>query len=148
VAVALLDSSAVVGYLDGDDALHHDAARAIETTVASGHTLAVSAVTWSELLHGALLGYYPEDAVREFAEDFGIRILSVDRTTAEHSAQLQAAYRAGARRRQERKLRTPDALILATYLQYDDIEQVICGDAKWANVPGIDADALTMLRTR
>jgi hypothetical protein len=38
----------------------------------SGKSLAMSAVTWSETLHGGLLGSLPAAALREFAGDFGI----------------------------------------------------------------------------
>jgi predicted nucleic acid-binding protein len=94
MAVALLNSSAVIAYIDAGDALHDAAVAAIESAVSVGSTLAISVVAWSELLHGAVLGHHPEEAVREFVEDFGVDILDVDRDTAEHAMTLQAAYHA------------------------------------------------------
>jgi hypothetical protein len=73
---------------------HDDAVAAIESTVSVGSTLAISAVTWSELLHGAVLRHHPEEAIRELVEDFGVDIVDVDRGTANHAMTLQAVYNA------------------------------------------------------
>ena len=138
MAVALLDSSAVVAYLVEGDALHADAVEAIESTMKEGSSLAISAVTWAELLHGALLGHLPEDALREFVDDFGIEILPVDGEVAEEAAFLQKTYRETNKKTPRPKLRTPDALILGTSVARE-LEIVICGDEKWSRVPGVDA---------
>jgi len=140
VGVALLDSSAVIAYLSGDDALHRDAVPAIERAVVDGATLAISAVTWSELLHGAHRGHGDEETFRGFVTEFGVAILAVDVHVAERSAALQSAYASTGSRRPAPKLRTPDALILATANRYDDIDTVICGDAKWPSVRGVNAE--------
>lgn len=145
MAVTPLDRSAVIAYLDEGDALHANAVLAVESAVKTGSTLAISAVTWSELLHGAFLGHHPEAVIRELVQDFGIEVLAVDRDTAEHAMALQAAYHAAGKKRERRRLRTPDALILATQKQHADIDQVVCGDEKWAKVPGIDAGVITLL---
>jgi predicted nucleic acid-binding protein len=145
MAVALLDSSAVIAYIDEGDSLHDAAVAAIESTVSAGSTLAISVVAWSELLHGAVLEHHPEEAIREFVEDFGVDIIDVDRDTAEHARTLQAAYYATSKKGEQRKLRTPDALILATHKQHTDIDYVICGDEKWTKVPDIGPDVITLL---
>lgn len=146
MGLALLDSSAVIGYIDAGDALHVDAVEAIEATVRSGTSLALSVISWSELLHGAVLGHHPEDAVRDFVEDFGVEVLGANLDTAEHAAALQDAYHKTSKRGESRKLRTPDALILATYRQYASVDSIICGDGKWSKVPGINPADLTMLK--
>lgn len=142
MAVALLDSSAVVAYLIEGDALHADAVKAIESTVSAGTSLAISAVTWSEVLNGSLLGSLPEDELREFIADFGIAILDVDVDVAEQAAALQNAYRQTGKKEPRPKLRTPDALILASSVVYNEVEIVICGDGKWTKVPGVDAEII------
>lgn len=139
MGVALLDSSAVVGYLYVDDALHQDAVAAIEEAIVAGSTLAISAVTWAELLNGAHLGHVEQSTLRGFIAEFGIEVLPVDVDVAEQAAALQAAYSSTAGRRAAPKLRTPDALILGTGNAYDDIDVVIGGDVKWSKVPGVDA---------
>ena len=140
MAVALTDGSAIIAYLVEDDALHDSAVRAIETAMRSGKSLAMSAVTWSETLHGALLGYVPEAELREFVRDFGIEVLDVDVDVAEQGAALQKAYRDTSSKEPRPRLRAPDALILATSLVYGDIDTVICGDEKWTKVPGVAAE--------
>lgn len=137
--VALLVSSAVVGYLYADDALHQDAVAAIEQAIVAGSTLAISAVTWAELLNDAHLGPADRGTLRDFIAGFGIAILPIDVEVAEQAAALQAAYSDTAGRRAKPKLRTPDALILGTSNAYDDIDTVIGGDVKWSKVPGVDA---------
>jgi predicted nucleic acid-binding protein len=139
VGVALLDSSAVVGYLYADDTLHRDATSAIEHAVVAGSTLAISAVTWAELLNGAHIGHIEQNTLRGFVAEFGIAILPVDANTAEQAAALQSGYADTGRGRTAPKLRTPDALILGTCNAYDDIDVVICGDVKWSKVPGVHA---------
>jgi len=110
----------------------------------AGNSLAMSAVTWSETLHGALLGYYPEAELRELVADFGIEILDVDVKVAEQAAALQKAYRETSTKEPRPKLRTPDALILATSLVYADVEIVLGGDEKWTKVPGVDAQIVLL----
>jgi predicted nucleic acid-binding protein len=144
VAVALVDSSAVIAYLVEDDALHSSSVEAIETTMLAGNSLAMSAATWSETLHGALLGYFPEAELRELVADFGIEILAVDADVAEQAAALQKAYRETSAKEPRSKLRTPDALILATSLVYADIDVVIGGDEKWTKVPGVEAEIVLL----
>jgi predicted nucleic acid-binding protein len=139
VAVALVDSSAIIAYLIEDDALHDSAVDAIESAMRAGTSLAMSAVTWSETLHGALLGYFPQAELREFVADFGIAILAVDAAVAEQAAALQKAYRNTTKKVPRPRLRTPDALILATSLIYPEIDTVVGGDEKWTKVPGLEA---------
>ena len=71
----------------------------------------------------------------------------MDVHVAGRSAALQAAYASTGRRRDAPKLRTPDALILATANSYEDIDTVICGDSKWPKVPGVEAE-IKLLRER
>lgn len=137
----------MIAYLVAGDALHADAAEAIEAAMSSGSSLAMSAVNWCEVLQGALLGHYLEQKLREFVEDFDITIVPVDRDVAEQAAGLQAAYRATSRRGPRPRLRTLDGLILATSVVYADIHTLICGDVEWSKVPGVTAD-IVLLRER
>ncbi len=136
--VALLDSSAFAGYLDRSDALHVDAVDAVEGLLRSGSSLAISAVSWAEMLNGALQGHHDVEDVRGFVRDFGVAIVPVDTDVAETAAALQAAYARTGRRGDTPKLRTPDALILATATVFAEIDTVV-GDKKWPNVPDVDA---------
>jgi predicted nucleic acid-binding protein len=135
VGVVLLDSSAIVGFLQPDDALHEAAAAAIEDAVRAGHFLALSAVTWTEVLTGAKLGHREEAIVRGFMADFAADVLRVDAMVAERAAHIRArhAERTGASGGRS-TVKAPDALILATADVHPDIETVIGGDARWARI--------------
>lgn len=140
MGLTLLDSSVLIAYLDRDDTLHEGAARAIESALRSGSGLAISAVSWAEILNGAKQGHHDEAAIREFVADLGVDILPVTTVIAEQAAQLQADYAAsGARRRDKPRLRTPDALILAAGEVFDEVVQILTGEPKWTNVPGVTA---------
>ncbi|HVE68548.1 MAG TPA: PIN domain-containing protein [Solirubrobacteraceae bacterium] len=136
MGLALLDSSSVVGYLDADDLLHDDAVAKVEGAVRAGSGLAISAITWTELLHGAAVGHRAERAIRELATDLGIAILPVDTAVAERAAALQGEYARRSPAGRARRLKTPDALILATADVAADVDTVICGDDRWPKVPG------------
>lgn len=122
MGVALLDSSVVVAFLNGDDALHGNADAAVREA-AREYGLAVSAVTIAEVLTGAKLGHHDETILRGFlAEIIGTRF-SVDQQVAERSAELRAANHV---------LRTPDALILATGDLHADV--LVTGDVRWTKL--------------
>jgi predicted nucleic acid-binding protein len=144
VGLAVLDSSTVVGYLDADDLLHDEAVAKVEAALRAGMTPAISAITWAELLHGAALGHREEAAVRGFVTDFGVAIVAVDAAVAERAAALQVAY---ARRSRGGRLKTPDALILASADLDANVERVICGDDQWPKVPGV-RPRITLIRER
>ena len=134
MGVVLLDSSAVVGFLQPDDALHDAAFAAIGRAVHAGDYLAISAVTWTEILTGAVLGHREETTVRGFVTDFAIEIAPVDTLVAESAARIRGRHveRSGGRRRST--VSPPDALILATAHVHPGVDRVMGGDARWARV--------------
>ena len=123
----VLDSAAIVAFLDGRDALHDVADEAIRALMAK-HRFYVSAVTLTEVLTGAHLKHDDEAVVRSFFADFVSEVLSVEGAGAERAARLRADHR----------LPTPDALILAAAEGRLDVEIVLTGDAKMAAVRGLD----------
>lgn len=121
--VALLDSVAVAGFLDRDDAVHA-AADARVRELAGRDTLIVSVITYAELLTGAGLGHDAQSAVRGFFEQLIDEIYSVDRAVAERAAQLRS---------QTPALKMPAALILAT-ADVREADLVVAGDDRWTGV--------------
>lgn len=140
MGLTLLDSSAVIAFLDLTDTLRPSANAAVDDALERGDNLAMSVVTWNETLLGAHLGHLPEVVLREFVVDFGVRLLSVEIQAAERAAELQYVYRRTRKRAPWPRLRTPDALILATADVRTDIEWVVGGDEQWPKVPGVDAE--------
>ena len=123
----VLDSDAVIGFLDRDDALHAASVEAIGA-LAREQPLLTSAVTYAEVLTGARLGHHGEDRVDGFFTDLISAIVPVDLDVAALAADLR--IRAPA-------LRMPDALILATAESDPGAELIVTGDAAIAAVRGL-----------
>lgn len=131
----LLDSSAVVGFLQPDDTLHAAASEAVAGAVRGGERLTISAVSWTEILTGAALGHREDAIVRGFVADFAVEILPVDAAVAERAARIRARHveRTGSGRRRS-TVAPPDALILATADVHAGVDRVMGGDARWTRV--------------
>ena len=131
----VLDSDAVVGFLDREDALHEAADAAIRGLIRKQRLL-VSVVTYAEVLTGARLGHHDEDQVRRFFAQLISDVLPVDPTVAEQAAELRSRLKS---------LRMPDALILATAETCPDVDLIVTGDSRVPKVPGLDC-AVRLLR--
>lgn len=123
----VLDSDAVVGFLDRDDALHEAADAAIRDLVREQRLL-VSAVTYAEVMTGARLAHDDEKKVRDFFDQLISEVLPVDRDVAEKAAELRAGLTS---------LRMPDALILAGAETSEEVDLVLTGDRQASKVPGL-----------
>lgn len=126
MGISLLDTGAVIAFLDRDDAFHTSASGAVREA-ARRDQLMLSAVSYAELLTGARLGKRSERAVKGFCERLVQSIVPVDQEIADLGASLRAANR----------IRLPDALILAT-AQAVPASKVIGTDAGWAGLAGFD----------
>ncbi len=123
----VLDSDAVVGFLDRDDVLH-DAADAAIRDVIGEHRILVSAVTYAEVLTGARLGHHDEEAVGGFFTELISAILPVDVAVADRAADLRSRFRS---------LRMPDALILASADTEASVGLIVTGDQQIAKIAGL-----------
>lgn len=123
----VLDSDAVVGFLDRDDALHGAADAAVRDVIGE-HRLLVSAVTYAEVLTGARLGHHDEEAVGGFFAELISAILPVDVPVADRAAELRSRFRS---------LRMPDALILASADIEASVGLIVTGDQQIAKVSGL-----------
>lgn len=126
----VLDSGAVIGFLDSDDALHPAADEEIGA-LAREQPLVVSAVTYAEVLTGARLGHHGEEQVDGFFADLVSAILPVDLEVAALAADLRARVPS---------LRMPDALILATAETDPETELIVSGDARMAAVRDLSVE--------
>jgi predicted nucleic acid-binding protein len=123
----VLDSAAIVAFLDRDDALHTAADAAIRKLIAANRFYA-SAVTFAEVLTGAHLDHHDEEVVRGFFNDLVAEVLPVEAATAERAARLRADHRS---------LRMPDALIIAAADGHPDVDVILTGDAGFKSVRGL-----------
>lgn len=120
----VLDSDAVVGFLDRDDALHEAADAAIRE-LAHDQRLLVSVITYAEVLTGAKLGHHDEEHVRGFFSQLISAVLPVDTAVADAAAGLRS---------RSKSLRMPDALIVATAETDPDSEVIVTGDRQVARL--------------
>lgn len=124
----VLDSSAVVAFLDRDHSLHEAADAAIRGLIAE-HRFYASVVTFAEVLTGVRLGHHDEELVRGFFDDLIAEILPIEAVTAEGAARLRGD--------QKSLLRMPDALILAAADGHPDVSVVLTGDTAFKSVRGL-----------
>jgi predicted nucleic acid-binding protein len=131
----VLDSDAVIGFLDRDDALHN-AADAVIRDLVREQRLLVSAVTYAEVLTGARLGHHDESQVRGFFAQLISEVLPVDMTVADKAAEFRSRHK---------PLRMPDALILAAAETNPNVDLIVTGDVQAPKIPGLDC-AVRLLR--
>jgi predicted nucleic acid-binding protein len=124
MGVALLDTSIVIGALNRDDALHEIAGRAVMTE-RDRHALAISALTYAEILVGPLrAGGRAVEVVERFAAQ--VRIVELSPAIARLAAELRAT----------RGLKLPDAVIVATGLRLE-ADVIVTADARWKGIPRV-----------
>jgi predicted nucleic acid-binding protein len=123
----VLDSDAVIGFLDRNDALHAAADKAIRNLVVKERLL-VSVVTYAEVLTGARLGHHDERQVKGFFSDLISDVLPVNMNVGEVATDLRS---------RRKSLRMPDAMILATAEIQPDVGLVVTGDQKATEVAGL-----------
>jgi predicted nucleic acid-binding protein len=124
MGVALLDTSIVIGALNRDDALHQIAGQAVRTE-RDRHALAISALTYAEILVGPLrAGGQAVEVVERFAAQ--VRIVDLSPDIARLAAELRAT----------RGLKLPDAVIVATGLRLE-ADVIMTADARWKGIPRV-----------
>jgi predicted nucleic acid-binding protein len=120
MGIALLDTSIVIAVLSRDDALHEVASEAVRAE-RDRSTLAISALTYAELLVGPLrAGGRALEVVEQFAAQ--VRIIELSPEIARRAAEERVA----------RGLKLPDAVIVATGLLHAD--QILTAGARWKGV--------------
>lgn len=118
MGLALLDTSVVIAALNGQDALHRGASAAI-LAERNRHALAVSTLTYAEMLVGPLrVERRPVEVVERFVAQ--VRLLDVTPEVARAAAELRA----------RRNLRLPDAVVVATGMRHR-ADVILTGDARW-----------------
>ena len=129
MGVAFLDTSIVIAVLNRDDALHEAASQAV-LAERDRNVLAISALTYAELLVGPLrTGGRALEVVERFAAQ--VRIIGLSPEIARRAAEERVA----------RGLKLADAVIVATGLLHADL--ILTADARWKGV-----DRVTVVEAR
>jgi predicted nucleic acid-binding protein len=132
----LLDSTVIVGFLDGDDALHEVAVAKLKE-VFGRTSLVASTVSYAEVMTGVARGHHPKQQVERFFDVVVTDLLAVDRPVAARAATLRG---------KRVSLRMPDALILATADVHSEVDTVLCADADWPKVKGLSCKVELLTR--
>ncbi|MCD6727431.1 MAG: type II toxin-antitoxin system VapC family toxin [Solirubrobacteraceae bacterium] len=150
MGLTLLDTGAVIGFLDRDDAFHRSAHDAIAAAIGDGGFLALSVVSQAELLTGVGLGHHPEGLLTGFLAELAVRIIPVDERVAARAAEIRSAHTAmGAGGRRRPTIRMPDALILATASVTPDVDRLVVTDRGWPQpAAGVELRVLSAMRDR
>ena len=126
MALTVLDAGVIIGLLDADDAHHAGARTALAAALDRGDQLAMPASALAEcLVAPARSGRDAMRAVDELLADLAAEVEHITRQVGSRAALLRA--------RHGRRLRLPDALVLATALHLR-AERVLTTDAGWPNV--------------
>lgn len=123
MALTVLDAGVIIGVLDGRDPHHESARQAVAASIERGDGLIVPASAYAECLVGpARRGADAVRVVDDFLSDLPAEVEPITRQVATRAAQLRA--------RHGRRLRLPDALVLAAALHLR-ADRVVTTDAGW-----------------
>ena len=126
MALTVLDAGVIIGVVDAADAHHAGARRALAAAIDRGDQLAMPASAFAEcLVAPARSGRDAMRAIDEFLADLPAEVEPITRQVASRAALLRAKH--------GRRLRLPDALVLATALHLR-AERVLTTDAGWPSV--------------
>lgn len=123
MALVVLDSSAVIAFLDPEDTLHE---RAVPALAEHRHDeFVIPASVYAEILVGPYRrGSEAVAEVEAFLADLDVRVEAITAAIARAAARLRSG---------SRSLRLPDALVIATADEID-AGKVLTGDASLAGI--------------
>lgn len=126
MALTILDAGVIIGVLDERDAHHAAAVESVRQAVARDDAITVPVSAYAECLVGpARTGREAMRAVDAFLADLAADVEPITRQVAARAAELRA--------RHGRRLRLPDALVLATALHLR-ADRVLTTDAGWPRI--------------
>jgi predicted nucleic acid-binding protein len=131
VGLIHLDAGVVIGLLDADDAHHKGATTAIARVQRAGDRISIAASAFAECLVAP--SRRGDDAVRvvdDLASRLPIEIVELDADIARTAAGLRAHHR---------KLRLPDALVIATAVSCS-ADELITTDRGWPSARSLKLD--------
>jgi predicted nucleic acid-binding protein len=123
VALVVLDASVIIAFLDPDDALHPAAVEALTEHQHDELVIPVSAYA-ETLVAPYRRGAEAVGEVEAFLADFAVRLEALTRAIARAAAKLRS---------ETRRLRLPDALVLATAAELD-AAVLLTGDESWSRI--------------
>jgi predicted nucleic acid-binding protein len=122
VGLTVLDAGVLIAVLDGGDAHHASARRVLSARLEDGDRFVVPASVYAEVLVGPFTaGDAAVSTVDDFLGRLGADIAPADAAIARRAAQLRSKHR---------RLRLPDALVIATAVHLG-ADRLLTTDAGW-----------------
>lgn len=130
MALIHLDAGVLIGFLDGDDAHHEAAGRAIAAALDQGDRLAMAASALADCLVGpARRSDEAIELVHDLRRRLPVEVVALDVDIATAAARLRAAHRS---------LRLPDALVIATAFERE-ADELVTTDRRWPGTKELGA---------
>lgn len=131
MGLTILDAGVIIGVLDAEDVHHQGSRAALAAALERGDALAVPASAYAECLVGpSRRGPAAVKAVEAFLSDLPADVEPITRPVASRAAALRA--------RHGRRLRLPDALVVATAMHLR-ADRIVTTDPRWPPV-GVAVD--------
>ena len=138
MALIHLDAGVLIGFLDGNDAHHPAAGAAIAEALDRADRLAMAASALAECLVGpARRGDDAVEIVHDLRQRFPIAIIDLNVDIATAAARLRARHR---------RLRLPDALVIAS-ASVDGADELITTDQRWPAGKALSVSIRTLRAT-
>lgn len=127
MGLTVVDAGVIIGVLDDRDAHHLAATRTLSRVVDGGDRIAIPASAYAEVLVGpARHGPTARRAVDEFLSDLAADVEPITRQAAARAAELRA--------RHGKRLKLPDALVVAVAIHLE-ADRILTTDRRWPSVP-------------
>lgn len=131
MGLTVVDAGIIIGVLDADDAHHPAAVRALSAVIGEDNHIAVPASAYAEALVGpARRGPSGRRAVDDFLADLAAEVEPITRQVAARAAELRASH--------EKRLKLPDALVVAVAMHLK-ADRILTTDRRW---PKLSVDVL------
>lgn len=127
MGLTIVDAGIVIAVLDAKDAHHQAAVQELSTVLDEGDRIAVPASAYAEALVGpARRGPSARRAVDDFLADLAAEVEPITRQAAARAAELRAMH--------GRRLKLPDALVVAIAMHLD-ADRILTTDRRWPRLP-------------
>ena len=127
MGLTIVDAGILIGVLDGTDVHHEASVRVLSAVVDEGDRMAIPASVYAEVLVGpARRGPSVRRVVDELLADLAADIEPITRQSAARAAELRAKH--------GKRLKLPDALVVATAMHLK-ANRILTPDQRWPKLP-------------
>ena len=122
MGLTVIDAGVLIGFLDESDAHHYSSTREFENARRQGEVVIPASALAESMVAPAKHGDASLDAVREFVERLPLGVAQLDAEVAIIAAQIRARF--------GQRLKLPDALVVATAINFE-ADVLVTSDRGW-----------------